>query len=706
VSRARAHTLAAPSRQARASRAVHRSADSAIAWLLGVALVAAGITAFGGAVNLPFVFDDHGSIVENPYITQISRPLQAMRAPVQSAFAGRPVASLGLAINYAFGGLDPAAFHTWNIALHLLCGLVLLAILRRTLALPQLAARFGAASDGLAFACALIWAVHPLQTEVVDYVTQRTESTMALFYLATLYASIRALSRSEARRGLWEAVAVLACLLGAGSKESMATAPVMVLLYDAVFVSGSVRFAIRDRPRLYAGLALSWVVIGAIIAAGPRWRSAGFSSGVSPWTYVVNQPELLFTYVRLAVWPIRQVFDYGVPRAIPLAQVWPYAAIVVAGISSTIVAWRRHRELAFLGTWFFVTLAPTSSVVPIATEVGAERRMYLPLIAAVAFVVLGAFRLLDRAEGKLAASRTMTMALSLLTAAALLMGLTIRRNAEYATEARLWQTVVDRRPHGRAHYSLALELRQLGRRDEAIAHFQAALADTPEANYALGLELDAEGRHEEAVEHYRAFLAAKPDDVNAPSARVMLGRSLSAAGRFELARQEFSAALEMRPTNTDARTGLADAWFREGRYDEAIAAYQELLTQGPGTARTYTSLGIALVGRNREADAVTAFERAVELAPADPALRSNLGNSLASLGRLDEAAAQYRQAIKLREHDVSAYFGLGLVLRAQGRLDEAAGALRQVLRLDPGNQDAQSNLADVLAALRTRDRTR
>ena len=175
-----------------------------------------------------------------------------------------------------------------------------------------MAARYGAAADSLVRLRVDLGP--PAQTEVVDYVTQRTESTMAFWYLSTLYAAMRAISRTDSRRHAWEAVAIASCLLGAGSKESIATAPIVVLLYDAVFVSGSPLTAIRRRPRLYAALAASWVVVGAIVASGPRWRSAGLSSGVSPWVYLLNQPELIVTYLRLVVWPIGQVFDYGLPQ--------------------------------------------------------------------------------------------------------------------------------------------------------------------------------------------------------------------------------------------------------------------------------------------------------------------------------------------------------------------------------------------------------
>ena len=133
--------------------------------------------------------------------------------------------------------------------------------------------------DLLAFFCALVWLLHPLQTEVIDYVTQRTESSMALAYFLTLYAFIRGVASDRPR--LWYGLAVVSCSLGMLCKESMVTAPVMVLLYDVVFCAGTFRDAFRRRGVLYAGLAASWIVL-ALVAGGARSHSAGFSSGVCP----------------------------------------------------------------------------------------------------------------------------------------------------------------------------------------------------------------------------------------------------------------------------------------------------------------------------------------------------------------------------------------------------------------------------------------
>ena len=172
-------------------------------WWIALALVAVGSGIYANSLSAPFVFDDHGSIVENQYLRHLWPLSSALGAPMQSAAAGRPVVSLSLALNYALaGGLTPSAFRVWNLCIHLTVALLLFGVVRRTLVSPTLSARFSRYSLHLAGAVALIWLVHPLNSEVVDYVTQRTESTLGLCYLATLYLAIRAVSATASNSAL------------------------------------------------------------------------------------------------------------------------------------------------------------------------------------------------------------------------------------------------------------------------------------------------------------------------------------------------------------------------------------------------------------------------------------------------------------------------------------------------------------------------
>jgi len=205
--------------------------------LLPALLVVVAVIAYANSLTNPFVFDDLASIVENRHVRQLWPPSVPLGAPQQATVAGRPVVGVSLALNYAVGGLSVRGYHLTNLAIHILCGLLLYGVVRRTLRTPRVAPRFALRADSIAFACSLLWLVHPLGTELINYVVQRTESIMALFYLLTLYAAIRAVDGSRAVG--WVVVATVACALGMASKESMVTAPVAVLLHDWLFLPGN-----------------------------------------------------------------------------------------------------------------------------------------------------------------------------------------------------------------------------------------------------------------------------------------------------------------------------------------------------------------------------------------------------------------------------------------------------------------------------------
>jgi hypothetical protein len=334
-------------------------------------IVVAAVATYWNGLSAPFLLDDHTSILTNHSIESLELP-GPLVTPSDTPVARRPLVNLSFAVNYALGQRDVRGYHLGNLVIHVLAALVLFGIVRRTLMLPPLHATYGEAATSLAWVCALVWVLHPLNSEIVDYVTQRTEGMLGLLYLLTLYCAIRAALARRGRR--WDAAAVLSCAAGMLCKEAMITAPLMVVLYDRIFLFDSVKAALSRRARLYSGLAVSWLVLGLAIRSSAR-TSAGFGTDVTSWDYLLNQARMIPHYLYLAVWPRPLVVDYGTTQTIPLSSaIVPGVLIVLAAIVIVIglVRWPR---LFFPGAWFFVTLAPASSIVPIATEVGAERRM-------------------------------------------------------------------------------------------------------------------------------------------------------------------------------------------------------------------------------------------------------------------------------------------------------------------------------------------
>jgi len=559
-------------------------------------IVVAGVIAYSSGLSTPFLFDDETGIVRNQQIRQVWPLDDALSPPPETPVARRPLVNLTLAINYAFSGLEPRGYHVTNLLIHLLAALTLFGVVRRTLVGPKFAGlrdggqvqvREGARGRAhsrrgtseqpdtrvselraslarhslpLAWASALIWTVHPLNSELIEYVVQRTESLMALFYLLTLYCAIRAGQRG----GRWSVAAVLSCAAGMACKESMVTAPIVIVLYDRVFLFDSFREAIQKRRPLYIGLAATWVIVAILLASGGR-TSVGFSSGISPWTYLLNQAEIVVHYLKLVVWPRALVLDYGVPQPLMWQDVIAPASLLLVLLLAVIAALAYIPEIGFVGACFFIILAPTSSIVPIATEVGAERRMYLPLAGLVVLAVVALYLLVWRLIGETSAFAKATadkraavasMVVAIAVAAVATAG-TIARTREYSSRLELSRTIVERRPTGRAHFLLGSELIAAHREQEAISEFRASAAQYPPAHFALGVELAGQQRIDEAIIELNEFIRLLPDDAVVIPARDLLGQLYLAKGQYGAAEDQFTLLLQKQPSHAGAQRYLS-----------------------------------------------------------------------------------------------------------------------------------------------------
>ena len=588
-------------------------------WVLPV-LVLTGALVYGNSLSGPFVIDDISAIVENAHIREIW-PWNALAAPAQTSVAGRPVVSLSLAVNYLFGGLEVEGYHVVNVLIHVLGALVLLGIVRQTLLGGRLPERFRRGADGTAVACALIWMVHPLQTETVNYITQRTESIMGLFYLLTLYCAIRASDSS--RRDWWARACLLCCALGMASKEVMVTAPLMVLLYDRVFRFGSFAVAWRKRRRLYLGLAATWGILLALMWPGPRSHTAGFSTDVTPWSYALNQSRVVVEYLQLVVWPQGLVVYHGHPQPVSIGEVAPYVVAVGGLLVGTAAALWYRPGLGFLGAWFFVILAPTTSIVPIATEVAAERRLYLPLAGLVVLVVVLGRILIERAAWQLKQSHAGPFASAAKSGAVVVVALalavtTMSRNEDYRSAESLWRTVIDQQPENwGAHGALGSALYTRGDIDGAVRSFRQALAinpNAPRSNSNLGQILLKQDQGPEAIVFLRRALEYDARVVR-PDLHHALGLSLEAADRVDEAVSHYRRALELYPNFANAHYNLGNALGRQGKLDQAISHFRRALSLNPNYAQAHHNLGDALALSNDLEGALRHFGEAVRISP-------------------------------------------------------------------------------------------
>jgi hypothetical protein len=525
-------------------------------------VIFAGVYAYHNSLHGPFIFDDLAAVTGNRTIRQLWPPRSLVLAPFDSPVTGRPIANFSFAVNYALGGLNVWGYHVFNLAIHILAALVLYGVVRRTLLVRACETTMAIKASWLALAVALIWVVHPLQTESVTYITQRTELLMGLFFLLTLYCVIRGVE--SPRPTAWYAAAVIFTVLGIGSKEVMAVAPVVVLAYDRLFLSKSFREAFRQRRRLYAGLAASWLIFAALVQnrVGIDIETLGLT-GVTPWEYARTQSGVIVHYLRLSFWPASLVGDYDDwPLAKSTAAILPSAALVITLLCATLWTFHRQLHLAFLGVWFFLILAPSSSFWPLPSEIAAERRMYLPLAAVIVLIVTGGHMVLREICSRLrwhpGLQRLLEAAL-VVTIVATLAHTTVRRNEDYRSAESFWNDVLAKRPNNaRGHVNLGHDLLRQGRIDEALSHFSQALRIRPNdalAHNNLGNALDRQGKLPEAIAHYSEALRIDPNHV---LAHYNLGITLARAGKNQDAIRHLEMALKLNPRFDQAHRALLD----------------------------------------------------------------------------------------------------------------------------------------------------
>lgn len=545
-------------------------------------LVFAGLLAYRNSYRVPFVHDDFASIVNNDTIQHGLMP--ALYPPVHGeTVMGRPLVNVSFAANYSTAGEAVAGYHAVNLAIHLLAGLALFGLVRRTLELPSLRERWGGVALPTALSAALLWTLHPLQTEAVTYIAQRAESLAGLFYLLTFYSFTRALSSS--RKNGWLVLSVLMCLTGVFCKETIVTAPVLLLLYDRAFAAGTVAAAWKLRWKYYTALLVTWIPLAAlVINAGTRDGSAGFGAGVSPVAYALTQADAVMAYLRLCFWPYPQVFDYGNNLAKGIGEVAPQLALVMALLAGTIYLLWKKPSWGFLGAWFFVTLAPSSSIIPIVTETMAEHRMYLPLVAVAMVVALGLNYRPWRGVN-FAAVGTLALALGWATAA---------RNHTYRSALSLWADTVQSRPDvARAHVNYAVELLNVDAVDQSAVESRLALTlqpDFPEAESNLGNALARQGKPAAAVQH----LAKATLGLRLPHEKALayfnLGSALGQLHQYEYALQAYTQSTQLLPENAAAHNQRGLVLAALGRYDEAIVEYEQALQLQPDYAQCKSNL--------------------------------------------------------------------------------------------------------------------
>ena len=635
-------------------------------------IIVAGLLAYHNSFSGPFIFDDANSIQDNPTIRRLWPIWNALSPPAEGqAVQRRPIVNLSLAINYRLGGLDVTGYHIFNLGVHILAALTLFAVVRRTLRLAVVSERLRGSSTALALAIALIWTVHPLLTDAVTYIIQRTELLAGLFYLLTLYCVIRG---SSARSILWYVTAVITCTLGMGSKEPMVSAPLVILLYDRLFLCSSFKEVFRRRWFLYVALAATWGLVVALIPQGSE-GAAVLGQGSASLDYASTQFETISNYLRLCFWPEPLILDYGIYKPTSFWEALPYAILVIVLLIGTVLSFRRRPWIGFLGVWFFAILAPSSSFVPVMAQSSAEKRMYLPLAAVITMVVLcgHAFgkrllaRMLDEGKGPAALGRAPGYVLSGVVVGLVVVGLgmlTVKRNNDYRSELSIWQDTTLKRPNNPRAYN------QRGDAYRRTGDFEQAIRDFNEA-----LKLDPSNSR--TYNHRGVAYAAKGD--------------------YDRGIQDLNTSIELNPEVADPYNNRGNMYRLKGDYEQGIRDFDQAINLNPSHDLYYFNRGLAYRDKGNLGQAIGDFSTVIKLNPRFVHAYFNRGLAYQGKAELEKAIGDFSKAIELDSRFVQAYFNRGLVYQNKGDFEQAIGNFSKAIELNPRFVHACNNLGWILA---------
>lgn len=582
-----------------------------------------GALAYANTLSVPFYLDDFRHIADNPQFRKPDFSWSGLiKASLNSPSANRPVANVSLAVNFLIHGERVAGYHLVNIAIHLLTGCLFFLLAADTLQLPALRARYQQ-PYAIALAGALIWLVHPLQTQSVTYIIQRMNSLAALFSILCLWLYGRGRAQIELRRQIpWLIASFLAFLLALGSKEIAAMLPCLVIIYEWFFIRDLARKNLKSLllPGLTA-LALL-VLLGFWFLGAAPLATLETRYAFRDFTMVerlLTEPRVLFYYLGLFGLPLpgRLSLEHDFLLSTSLLNP-PTTVLAIAGLLGLLalacLSAKKERLLSFTILWFLGNLLIESSV--IGLEILFEHRLYLPSLFLCLSVAAYGDRLLGSERLKLALLATLLVLFTFWT---------IERNRQWQDPVAFWADTTAKAPLcARAYNNLAVELENRKRLPEAARAVNQALRLKPDfvnGYVTLGNIHAATGRYDLAANAFQTALNLAPD--YAP-VYVNLGNARAATGNFEAAITAYQEALRRKPEILAARVNLATAMATLGRLEPAILEYKQALTIDNQNADLFFNLGITYEKVGQPEKAREAFGQALRLRPDDQAARQKL----------------------------------------------------------------------------------
>lgn len=589
-----------------------------------------------------------------------------------SSFENRPALLWTYALNNSLGKNKEFGFHLFNLMLHIGVTLLIFFSILKTSSFQRNFKDTGNKNSGegnptniwiFPFITALIFSLHPLNTDSVTYISSRSSVLATFFYLFSLYLFLNLFSPGKKKTPLANNL-VLIPLVGAtmylslASKLIAATLPLLMIFWYFVFI-----FPRNNREALWkmnwAYLLLLLIAIAVLFLSGDSWLYNAKDQGLQLYgqlPYLLIQIKVIvFYYLRLFLFPFNLSIDSGMPFSsidedplISLAMLIIFALVVVAIKSRNI--W------LLVGTaWFFITLAPTSSFIPL-NDLAVEHRTYLPMTLGVCMAVGWGISCIHRIW-RFGFLSLIIIAFSLAT---------VTRNSDWVSEISLWEDVARKKPSSsRAHNNLGKAYFEKGDLTRASYHFEKSIANIP--NYI---------QDKFNLKSAEEFLARNESPANSNNSNLRLAAELVEPhynlasiyldqGKLGLAEKEYLKTLALRPHHSSAKIGLGSVYNKKGLYQKAEKFYRQAIDDKSSFPLAHLNLGEVYGKTGKISLAIVEWKKAIQQDPSLLPAHFNLGTAFMMGGKLDQAEIYLLKCIEMNPKHEPALFNLALVKQKQ-----------------------------------------
>jgi tetratricopeptide (TPR) repeat protein len=592
-----------------------------------------------------------------------------------------PLPRLLHVLDYQLWGKNAAGHHATNIILHALNAALVFGFLWTFLGAVSLTPGERLA---MAFGTAVVFAIHPLQTESVAWMSGRTQLLCATFGIGCVWAYV-----AGGRRWVVWGLFVLALVC----KPTAVSLPFAMLAMDYFPLrryeqSGWGRLLWEKAPML--ALAVVAGVVTTITEAG-----------LAPWQIAPLSDRVLMTFQSLVFYPWRLVCPIHLSPFYPL-HVRPslgewkvIVSVFNVGVITALAVWSRRRLPALATAWgaYVAFVLPVSGLTQGLGAV-APRHAYVAMMPLLLLASGAGVWVWRRSKSKAAQVALM----GLVACELCVFGVRTRDLIpEWHSEETLRRAVLRWFPDSEFdNRMLALALLEEGQANAALPYARRAVEIAPEQSYAhmtLGSVLGRLGRSVEAMAQQEQAFRMNPNPVEA---HYNFGAALLELGKAPEAVEQYEQALRLKPDDAEAHFNLGTALMEAGKIQDAIVHFEEALRIKPDYVGAHLNLGAALERLGEPADAIQHFEKALRLRPDDAQAHVYLGSALAQVGKLNEANVQYEQALQINPNFAEAHNNLGLDLARTGKIQEAIVHFEEALRINPEYADAHKNLATAL----------